>query len=283
VFILPSRSGLGLGLLLVIQLLAATNYNNNLAFILSFLLASLALLNIFYTFRNLVGLSVRPGKAEPVFAGETAQFEIHLDNPQRGERTAIGVSTQQTTTIWVDIPAQGSFCVRLPIVTRRRGWRELPTLTLASVFPLGWFRAWSPINLQLKVLVYPTPSETNLPLPEQLGSGAGLQFHADDFQGFRPYQPGDPPRHIHWKGLAKGQTLQVKQFRGGRQADLILDWLDTPGEDGEARLSQLCRWVLDAERADLSFGLRLPGLEIPVDRGYGHGLRCLEALALFSL
>jgi uncharacterized protein (DUF58 family) len=75
--------------------------------------------------------------------------------------------------------------------------------------------------------------------------------------------------------------VQVKEYRGERQAELLFDWDHTPGNDVEARLSMLCRWILDAERAGLRFGLRLPGANLPPGIGSAHGTRCLEALALF--
>lgn len=63
-------------------------------------------------------------------------------------------------------------------------------------------------------------------------------------------------------------------------SELLLDFALTPGQP-EARLSQLCRWILDAEQSGVSYGLRLPHLIIPTAIGITHQRRCLEALALF--
>jgi hypothetical protein len=40
---------------------------------------------------------------------------------------------------------------------------------------------------------------------------------------------------------------------------LWLDWAQLPGLDTEARLSQLTRWVLEADRLGLGYGLNLSG------------------------
>lgn len=282
IFILPNRYGWALAMLLAVQLLVATNYSNNLAFILCFLIGSIALVGILHGFRNLAGLVIRPGRAEPVFAGDDAIFEVHLDNPAAFPRIALRVGPRGTEPLTLDILPGGDRLLRLPVVTVRRGWMSIPTLVLASTFPLGLFRAWSLINLPLKALVYPAPAPDPLPFPEHVGQGQGQLFLADDFRGFQNYQPGDPLRRIHWKGVAKGQPVQVKEYRGERQSELYFDWDRTPGNDVEARLSQLCRWVLDAERAGLRFGLRLPGVNLPPALGAAHGTRCLEALALFG-
>ena len=66
-------------------------------------------------------------------------------------------------------------------------------------------------------------------------------------------------------------------------SELWLDWEDARGPDTEARLSVLSHWVLQAEDFGQSFGLRLPGVQIPPNRGEAHRTRCLEALALFEL
>jgi len=52
--------------------------------------------------------------------------------------------------------------------------------------------------------------------------------------------------------------------------------------DEEARLSQLARWVVDAEAHGELYGLIIPGVTFAPDRGPEHRHRCLAALALFG-
>ena len=61
----------------------------------------------------------------------------------------------------------------------------------------------------------------------------------------------------------------------------MLDLTQTPGNNLEQQLSQLCRWILDAEKANLRFGLKLPGINYQPSSNANHTLKCLEALALF--
>ncbi|MDD2769047.1 MAG: DUF58 domain-containing protein [Methylococcus sp.] len=286
VFIVPNRRGLGLALLLAIQFLAAINYSNNLAFILTFLLAGIAMQSTLYAFRNLAGLSLRRGKSPPVFAGEPARFEIHLDNPSRIHRLGLSARLAGTAAaIRFEVAPESTATLTLYAETEKRGWLPLPTVTLDTGFPLGLFRAWSPLNLNQRALVYPRPAPAGIAPPAipSLGNGVRLS-HAedDDFYGFSGYRPGDPLKRIHWKGVAKGQGVHVKQYGGGDTAELELDWQYTPGADIEARLSRLCRWVLDAESAGTPCSLRLPGAAIPKGLGEAHRARCLEALALFG-
>lgn len=286
IFILPSRAGWGFALLLSIQFLIAINYDNNLALALTFLLASIAVLSALHAFRNLAGLRITPGRAEPVFAGDTAWFEVHIDNPPGLARWGLSARLDSGDGSGAfDIPAGARFRMTLAAPTTRRGWRPIDTLTISTSYPLGLFRAWSPLNFTQRVLVYPRPSSELYPLPP-LASGHGNasshEWGDDDFGGFHAYRPGDSLKRIHWKGLAKGQTLQVKRYVAVAGENTDLDWQNAPGSDAEQRLSVLCRWVLEAERTGGAYGLRLPTQTIVTGSGEAHRRRCLEALALFG-
>ncbi|MEX6784375.1 DUF58 domain-containing protein, partial [Pseudomonas aeruginosa] len=83
VFILPTRQGGAFGLALLVMLLAAINYQNSLAYGLTFLLLSLGVVTILHTYRNLAGLRLTALGADPVFAGERAGFRVRLESPRR--------------------------------------------------------------------------------------------------------------------------------------------------------------------------------------------------------
>lgn len=284
IFILPNQRGLGLGLLLLIQLLASINYNNSLGFVLTFLVGGIAMLGAVYGFRNLTGLTLRAGHPEPVFVGETAQFRVGLDNPTATPRIALRLGLRDGPKQAFNLPAEDSLQLVLPVEAKQRGWQEMPAVTLESAFPLGLFRAWAPVRLKERVLVYPRPAPDSLPFPTAPGSDGGQpQTPSDDFHGFQSYQPGDPLRRIHWKGVAKGQGVHVKEYRGEERVQLYLDWLQAPGHGVEARLSRLCRWLLDAEQTGANYGLRLPGTDLKPSSGPAHLRTCLERLALFGL
>jgi uncharacterized protein (DUF58 family) len=284
VFILPNRRGLSLFCLLFIQLIASINYNNNLGFILTFLVGSIATLGTLYGFRNLAGLSLRPGQPNPVFAGDAARFTLTIDNPTQTPRIGIYAGFRHGLQQELNLAPGESMAVVLTFEASRRGWLELPTVTLSSVFPLGLFQVWSPVRFIQRALVYPRPSPDNIPFPSSpAGEGGRMQATEDDFHGFQRYQPGDSMRNIHWKGVAKGQSVQVKEYRGEESLQIYLDWLQTPGFDAEARLSRLCRWVLEAEKSGGTYGLRLPGTDIKPSSGQAHLRVCLERLALFGI
>ncbi len=286
VYILPTRPGLGFGLALIVMLIGSINYNLSLGYILTFQLASMALVAILHTFRNLVHLYISPGRVEPVFAGETAWFELFVENRAAYDRASIALWHEDKATP-CDVTASGDARLTIPVKTERRGWLEPGRITVETRFPVGLLRAWSYVRPDMRCLVYPRPDEGLLPLPEPSGgtgekrvSGGG----SDDFSGLRAYQPGDSPRHVHWRAVARGRGMQTKVFSGRAAAELWLDWnLLPPGMDVEAKLARLTRWVLAADEDGTRYGLRLPGLEIAPDAGRPHRLACLKALALHEL
>jgi len=56
IYIFPNRHGLLFLVVLGAMLLGAVNYNNNLAFLLVFLLGGITLVGLLHTYRNLYGL-----------------------------------------------------------------------------------------------------------------------------------------------------------------------------------------------------------------------------------
>ena len=74
----------------------------------------------------------------------------------------------------------------------------------------------------------------------------------------------------------------VKQRLPGHLTDKTNTKRKHTEREALARLSRLARWVLLAERGGVKFGMRLPGLEVPLGEGEIQRERCLKELALFQ-
>jgi uncharacterized protein (DUF58 family) len=107
-------------------------------------------------------------------------------------------------------------------------------------------------------------------------------YDSDDYRGLRPAIPQDPPGHIHWKSAAREQGIYTKQFGGTAQGDLWLRWEFVANLSTEAALSQLCQWIIDADRAGLKYGLDIPGQQVRLNSGPSHRHACLAALAMYG-
>lgn len=297
VYIFPSVQGWLYALMLVVMLLGAINYNNSMAFMLCFLLASLGLVCMLHTYRNLAGLIITSSKPKAVFAGQQALFPIQLDNRLGQERFSINLGQREPLkTPWrkkirgqkisMAIEASKQSTSFYPIQSRKRGTLSTGRLRISTSFPLGIFSAWSYFEPEYSCLVYPAPvGQKQLPVNTShddevdFGTGPGT----DDFAGFRKYRPGDPVSSIAWKAYAREQGLLVKQFSGKGSQTLILSWESVIHlSDIESRLSQLCYWVLLADKTSLHYGLEIPDIEIEPGHGEVHKQCCLEALARYG-
>jgi len=289
VYIFPTRQGFLFTLLIIVMLLGAVNYTNSMAYVLTFLLASLFMVCMLHTYRNLRGLVIKAGDAAPVFAGGTAAFPLLFDNRDGCERIGLRafLRRRRESGMEVDVAAGELHRTFAEVVTDRRGVLRLDRLVLESRFPLGLFRAWAYIDSAPNCVVYPRPAGA-LPLPEssefESESQSGRRPGTDDFTGFRAYRAGDSMRSIDWKALARERGLLAKRFSGAGARRLLLSWDATPPAAGtEARLSQLCRWVLQAERRGVQYALAMPRRLIEYGSGEVHRVACLEALARHEL
>jgi len=284
IYIVPTRFGYGYGVLLLVMLLGAMNYSNSMAFALTFLLMGLGLLGMHHTHGNLLSLRLRAGKVAPVFAGEEARFELWLENPSPTTRYTIALGWPDAPpAAYLDVPAQGHVAGHLPLAAAQRGWLRAPRFAVATEFPLGLLHAWTWIELDMNTVVYPTPAAEGRTPPVAAGDSGHTASHragVDEFVGLRRYAPGDTPRTIHWKSFAKLDTPLVKHFGETIASERIFNFDALTGLATEDRLSQLCRWVLDAEAAREPYVLALPQLTLGPALGEAHQHACLRALAL---
>jgi uncharacterized protein (DUF58 family) len=293
VYILPTRPGLMLGVTLLILLVASINYQLNLGYLLTFLLAGSALVGMHVCHGTLRGLAMHVQAPGAHYAGATAPVDICLTNARRSIRYGIGLSVLDSHFanhwVWTDVPSQGNSTVQVAFKPAKRGLHRLPTLTAETRFPLGTFRVWTVWRPAAQVLVYPAPEGNPPPLPpsETRSGGAANASRAQntgELDGVRGYKRGDPPKLIVWKKAAKsgesGNGLVVRDTTQANAYELWLDFMQAGTADKEHKLSRLCAWVLAADKLGTVYGLRLPSLSIPPASGEAHKRQCLEALAL---
>ncbi len=280
----PTAAGYGFAGLLFCCLLLAINFSNNLIFAMTFLLLGIVIIAWWQTRQNVSVLLAGKWCSEPVFAGQELVYRLGINNPGRWPGMAVSLSIDDA--IEVDegcIAGQSSLELSLLRCGHNRGWQVSQPVWLNSTFPVGLFRARLRVVDLPEQLVYPALAGRQV-LPE---SGQNRDAHqqraADDFTDLRRYVAGDPPARIAWQALARTDQLFCKQFDGGDGLPALwLTW-DSVFEAGvEAKLSQLCRWVVDAQAQGGEYGLILPGLEISPDSSRAHYLNCLRELALFS-
>jgi uncharacterized protein (DUF58 family) len=235
--------------------------------------------------RNLLGLSVESIDALPSFAGESAPVIVRLGNATNVSRSGIEIELRGERSAPVDVPSRGTSQAQAAVLGDRRGVMRLDRIRLASEHPFGLFRTWTWLHAPVERIVYPPPRGLR-PMPESGGSDAGLRPHDaagnDEWHGLRPFREGDSPRHVAWRIYAREGPLLVKEFAALASEERVFDFDALPPIGTEARLEQLARWIVDAEKRGERYGLALPGARLAPDRGPQHRHACLVALARFD-
>jgi uncharacterized protein (DUF58 family) len=293
IYILPTGRGLVFAALVLAMLLAGLNYNSNLGLAFGFLMASMAMVAMHHCHRNLLGLTVDFKAQGDGFAGGSASLDFLLQNDSGADRydieircasgaTGAAVAEEATAVI-----AGAGRIAPVMLPTPARGLIALNACELRTSYPFGWFRAWTYVHAPLAVYVAPRPDGSGAlpPATSELGTATVMTRRRgdEDFAGLGPYTPGVPLKHMAWKTLARGGEAAVRNYLDAAGSPQWLDWEMLASLAPEARLSQLCRWVLDYEAAGRPYGLRLPELELAPDVGDAHCLACLRALATFAL
>lgn len=285
VYILPTAVGLVFAVMVFAMLLGSMNYNNNLSFVLTFLLTGLGFVSMHQCQRNLVGLELGFAGVDPVYAGQAAEFQVAITNHSKNRRAHLQIYAGEVKSNIEDLEPGESKIFHLEIPTRRRGHVRLERFGVRTLFPFEMFRSWAWLHMDLVGTVYPKPAD-DAPEPPPSQTAHGHRQHdargEEDFAGLRKFHDGDSPRHVAWKAYARTGDLLSKQFSG---ADTSSQWLDFDGidtDDVERRLSILTRWIIDADQTQQDYGLRLPGQEFPPAHGEAHRHQCLESLALFN-
>lgn len=314
VYILPTRIGWFFGVLLLVLLVLSINYQLNLGYLLTFLLAGSAMMAMHVTHNNLRGMQLvaRPPEGQ-VHQGQSARLPLLLRGGSRdrwglalrADRPAISAATAakrraifgkrreklsnsrpaSINFLYADCAREGETSVTLSWTPAQRGLLPWPMMTVESRYPLGIWRAWSRWHPQGEFLVLPMVEHPAPPLPPASpgpGSGPVQQRGGSETEGVRPYRPGDSPRHVLWKKLARSDELVSRDTAQTQaQAALWLDFAALPSTlDTEARLSRLCAWVLAADSGGQPYGLRLGTQQVAPGAGAVHLAQCLRLLAL---
>ena len=286
VFVFPTRSGFMFGGLLFILTLGAINYQNSLVYGVAFLLGSMFIITILYTFRNLSGLSIELAQANSGFVGEDIEFSVRVDRPQGRGREGIQIGWPDGFKQWVEIFDIEASVVDLYVNAEARGWLTPGRLLVETYYPLGLLRAWTWVDINARGLVFPKPifqDALNTQSSKHRDDGVLIDpVGSDDFVDIREYVPGDPIKNILWRAYARSDDLVVKRYASYVEPRLWFDFSDLHG-GVEEKLSRLTGLALQATRSEREFGVRLPGLKISPGQGPAHLDHVLRELALYGI
>ncbi|MGL5327109.1 MAG: DUF58 domain-containing protein [Aeromonas sp.] len=282
-FILPTRMGLLYLLVLLAIYLLGTNYQNNLVLLVAYGLGSLFMAAMWLTHRNLLGLELLGGPLVLGEAGSQLPIRILVQSPR--PIPALRFSLNEGT-LWLAQADSLPCTLILPVSGSRRGPLPLDRLRVESRYPLGLFRCWSLLDLQLEGWLAPKPEYGALRGKQATDSeghqGQPAPALLGDFDTLRTHQAGETLSRVAWKQLAQGRGLLTKQFHEPQQDGTHLTLQRVAGGDLEQRLAVLAWWCADYGKRGIPFTLTLANQTLGPDSGTAFVQRCLLALARFD-
>ncbi|MCR8921729.1 DUF58 domain-containing protein [Dasania sp. GY-MA-18] len=282
IFIFLSPAGYGFCGLLILLFVIAVNYQNNMVFALLFLLFGLLSVALLHSYKNMSGLQLSYQHAANSFVGDSVPVTLQLKGGAGQSHYGLHCQWSQSSA-QLNVEAGAEQLVSLHLKAQQRGWLQPPRLLVESYYPLGLFRCWSWLAIDVQALIYPAPLACQL--KDAVGDSgdegeASTVPGSDDFYGFKHYQPGHSLKHVHWPSYAKGQPLQTKEFAAYSSHAQLIDWASFSGSN-EQRLSAICYWVLQFSQQQSLFSVRLPNGHYGPGTGEAFKLQLLQLLALY--
>lgn len=299
IYILPTGHGMTMLIGVVVMILTAATYNNNLIYLLAFFVFSLLLVSLTQTHRNLRNIKVLYPPFAEGYAGQNFPVTFRVVNQSDKSKESINLSFYyKPPDLNVDlenvqhielIESGGGKSIVLHAGGKHRGLYMLPGLKVSTVYPLGFFRAWMLVDIKSKVYIYPQ-LKGNLPLPVA-GQGEGnldtksaqaLLGEEGDFKEHRVWRVGESDRHVDWKVFARSKKKMTKVFNKSQDLGLQFFYQRIMHLEPEDRLSQLSLWIYESNELGVAFELNMPGQIIPLAKGEEHVRQCLRTLAVYQ-
>jgi uncharacterized protein (DUF58 family) len=134
---------------------------------------------------------------------------------------------QHLVTMFVPaVPARGSLAFTYEFAIHRRGAYQFPSVEVKTRAPFGFVRRQGRLDVPTSCLIFPEFKRLErLPLLDKQVAAQWTYPKAgqgSEILGVRPYRPGDSPRHIHWRSVARTGQLISKEFAEETQPGLTL-------------------------------------------------------------
>ncbi|WP_170246305.1 DUF58 domain-containing protein [Colwellia hornerae] len=285
IFIMPTRFGFVYLIFVVLLFLLATNYQNNVIMLLSYLMASVFITTMMQSFFNLSGIVLSADKTAQGHAKANIAFPIKISSANKRFAVNFGFDDQTVFHLAQSETKEQTVYVRCSYQTR--GVYTPGRLKVSSEFSLGLFISWTRIDFDQQCTVYPQAISLSHRQSDLSDSEQDNLFLAkskpgvDDFFELKAYLPGEPLSRIAWKQYARGQGRLTKHYHQQQGTRCWLKLNDMPNHGLEKQLEYLCFLVSEYHRSEQVFGLDLATEKIQPGQGELHCKQCLMALAIY--
>lgn len=292
IYIMPTARGFLFLAMVVVLILTAATYNNNLIFILAFFLFSLFVVSMLQTHYNLRGVRLQFLSGDETFEGERLGLNFYITQKRSAWKRSLRLRSRSKQFKTLSScneylkPQENLQPARIEVLAWRRGVHRLPEIILETFYPLGIFRAWKIFRPEGELVIYPKPKTNQLLSPRPFDQGdqdLGVRSGPDgDFGELKPYRTGESYHQIAWKHYARTGDLYTKVHWGAEEKHYLIPW-SGKDKDFEYSLMQMSAWVKQAVEENASFEMETPSSFIEAGYGFDHARTCWRALARMTV
>ena len=242
-------------LLLFGLFLEAYMHDFNLVYITLFFVFSLAFSAGPIGVLNIGSLNARFQRNPRLFAHQEGEIPISVCNNSKTTSWSVSIRNEEHAVPLAKLKGESSKTLHFPVTPDKRGKFTYGNFYFESKYPLSTARLTKNIAQNYEGFVYPEPRGKNL--AKFLQEEESRYGEEKEFDGLREYDGSQRLSHIHWASVAKGE-MSVKVFTKETQTPKLAFDFYLAGNNDEARLSQLCLWVLECEKKHLPFSIQMP-------------------------
>jgi len=300
IFIMPTKFGFSYLFFVFLLFLLATNYQNNIIMLMSYLLASFFITVMMHSFYNFSGLVFKSKANHSGFAKDIINLPITIIAKKKHFDLTLSFinASDNQQKIHLEQVDVGNTEINLPYMANHRGIINSGRIKISSEYSFGLFVSWAMLDFSHCITVYPQPKKITAHQYKMTGQDSLDQAAinqgnnttgSDDFAELKNYVLGESKARTAWKQFARGQGRYTKHYQNHQGSTQWLKLEDMPGSDLEEQLSFLCYLVLEYSHSEQKVGLDLMlsghrtaecvSNKIEPNVGYEHQKACLTALA----
>ena len=249
--VIPREGLVYLGMMLLLAVGGLVGHSNMLLLVFG-LMAGPWVLNGWFVYTTLRGVTVERQARDRVIAGESVVVDVSARNSKSwftshmldvrdeiSSMTSAGDALLGAGIVTIArLPAGEKRTGHYRVVFGKRGSYQLGPIRISSRFPLGIGERGQSISSTQTVLIRPRTGRLRTNWlrrqQDQLESRQTRSIRKgvfdDEFHHIREFRAGDSPRSIHWRSSARRGELMMQEFHQNRESDLfvLLDLCEHP-------------------------------------------------------
>ncbi len=254
-------------------------YGNNLVYIVCFYITVMGMGLAKWANENVSAIRIESCNANDSFAKLSGKIDVQVRNNNPNKRYNLFLTTDKKAPgTMFHLNAEEIKSIEVPWTPTRRGRVPTPHIQLSSQYPSNLFEAWKVRKSADFIIVYPEP-KGQLHFPEAVYAN---KDSLGVLKEIRDYKPGDSPKRIHWRSLAKNKQLRTLVHESNEGRACHFEWSQVSHLNFEESLSQLTLWLKTAQAKGHPWTLQLPQSRFSSSDGHESYSKALEYLALWS-